>query len=126
MKRLEILPPDAETAALSTTQLLAHLNDESYYLRGRVIAGLGRRLQESSEVFTAVLTATQDPTNRQTPFFGFIMVSWLGVIAILENGSDLQKNVLKQLLENWPKQELEDLRVYLADTELPLKEFLPQ
>lgn len=125
MSHSEIMPPDEETAALPTAQLLAHLSDTSYYLRGRAIAGLGKRLREAPEVFAALLAAAQNPANRQTPFFGFIMVAWLSVITVLENGSAEQKAALKAVVQRWPPQEQEDLRAYLADTDLPVAEVLP-
>lgn len=126
MNRVDLLPPDEETAALPTPQLLAHLDDESYYLRGRVLAGLGKRLQESPEVFAAVLAATQAQKNRQTPFFGFIMVAWLGVVTILENGNAAQKGALKDTLQGWSQQEREDIQAYLSDTDLSLAEVFPR
>lgn len=122
MSQVDILPVDEETNSLSTSELIAYLNDESFFLRARVIVGLGKRLRESSEAFHALLLATQDPKNRYTPFFGFIMVSWLGVITIMENGNVEQKAILKGVLKEWSSQEREDLQAYLADTDFPLAE----
>lgn len=120
MSALEIIPPDEETAALSTEQLLYNLTSESPYLRGRVLAGLGKRLNESPVVFNKVMEAIEMPENRYTAFFGFIMVSWIGIIAVLENGSETQISAVNELVKKWSPTEQEDILYHVKGTNLPL------
>jgi hypothetical protein len=120
MNTLKILSPDEETSALSTKQLLAALDDESPYLRGRVLAGLGERLHESPLVFERIIRAIKAPKNRTTPFFGYIMVSWLGVMSVLENGTKEQIHLVNQLVKEWDITEQEDLQYHLKNSGLPL------
>lgn len=121
MTKLEILPPDEQTAALPTEQLLAHLNSESPHLRARVFAGLGKRLHEGPHVFERVLDAIQAPENRLTPFFGFITVSWIGVTAVLENGNAKQVQRVANVVRQWSATEQDDLLHHLRDSGLESK-----
>lgn len=119
MSTPSILPPDEQTANLPTEQLLANLSSASPYLRGRVLAGLGPRLPGSPHLFPLLVEAIKAPENRRDVFFGFIKVAWLGVIAVLENGTPAQVDLINRLVKTWEATEQKDLRHHLNGSGLP-------
>lgn len=114
-----IFPQDEALLSRSTDNLIQDLSSDSYFTRGRALVGLGNRLSREAELADQLLMAIRSPVNRRTPFMGFVMVSWIGIIMLLSKGNENQLNRLKTVIERWPKNELDDIRSYLkTDTNL--------
>ncbi|GAB2782194.1 hypothetical protein HNQ93_002134 [Hymenobacter luteus] len=111
---------DVEAEALSTDQLISNLHHFSHHYRGRAVTALGKRLKESETVFDKILETINNPINRNSRVLGLTTVSWLGAIAVFENGNKEQIEQINSILKNWEKTEKEDLKYFLRHTGLPL------
>jgi hypothetical protein len=108
----KIFPPLPQYAKLDFADLLQHLHDESPQVRAGVIAALGGKLPQSLE---HVVLAIQDERNRNTAWFGFITVSWVGVVVLLENGDTKIHTLAKSIVHEWDTEERQHLLGWLKD-----------
>ena len=118
----ELFLADKEYDELPTAQLFVMLDNISKLIRGRALAALARRSKQDEGLVSHVLAAISNPENRDTRLMGTISVSHLGVACLFEFGSSKTRELVRQLLEDWPEPDRTDLLWFLKSQEISLDE----
>lgn len=109
------LPIDEIFNNLSDENLIKLLSKNSAIVRGRAIATLGYRI-ENSKVRQQLLDCVKNPENSQLDFFNSIKISWIAALAIIEHGDIYSKEELAEIINStWSFQQREYFGFYIKN-----------
>ena len=108
-----IFPPLPQYQTLGLEELVRRLEDNSSQVRTSALAALGANYLKDGLRY--IVAAIRNERNRKTPWFGFITVSWAGVVVLLETGDALAQQEARMLLQEWDNDEKQHLRSWLKD-----------
>ena len=108
-----IFPLLPQYESLTIDELKKLLDRDSPQVRASSLAALGSHA--SPECLLAIAEAVKDGRNRKAPWFGFITVSWVGVVALLETGQAPAEEIARKLVNEWSAEERQDLISWLKD-----------
>ncbi len=108
-----IFPLSPRYASLSLSELKQLLNDDSPQVRSNALAALGSCFP--SESWDIIAEAIRENRNRKTPWFGFITVSWVGVVVLLETENEYAQKIAKKVVDEWNEDEKQHLISWLKD-----------
>ena len=108
-----IFPPLPQYEHLNFTELVGCLGNDSPQVRASALAALGNG--PLPQGFAPITTAIHDERNRKTPWFGFITVSWVGVVVLLETGDARALELAREAVNEWPSDERRHLISWLKD-----------
>lgn len=109
----QIFPPLPQYQHLTFDELKRQLSDDSPQVRASALAALGSPPLPSNLFLIA--ETIDDDENRKTPWFGFITVSWVGVVVLLETGDAKALELAKKAVSRWPTDERHHLASWLKD-----------
>ncbi len=99
---------------MMTQDLIKEIDGAHAYKRSIILTELCFRLNSDPDLFSFIKEQIVDKSNREEVFFGFIKVSWIPVMFILElNRPDLIDEVKSLVKLNWNKDEIEGLQHYV-------------
>ena len=108
-----IFPLLPQYEGLAINELKGLLSRDSPQVRASSLAALGSHA--SPESLLAIAEAVKDERNRKAPWFGFITVSWVGVIALLETRQAPAEEMARELVNGWNPEEKQHLISWLKD-----------
>ncbi len=112
-----ILPIDDKMQAMSNEELIQLLLHKSAIIRAKAIPTLAARMNIEQSLKTYIFEAAQELRNQTSVLFGFIKVSWIAVISILQYGNQEDKEQVKRIVEQWTESEKQSIIKYLKDYE---------
>jgi hypothetical protein len=62
-----------------------------------------------------MVAAISNTQNRQTLWFGFVTVSWVGIVALLETGNAQAQQAAREIVSQWDTDERNHLLSWLKD-----------
>jgi hypothetical protein len=112
-----ILPTDDKMQAMSNEELIHLLLHKSAIIRAKAIPTLASRMNIEQSLKTHIFEAAQEAGNQTSVFFGFVKVSWIAVISVLQYGTQEDKEQIKRIVEQWTESEKRSIINYLKDYE---------
>jgi hypothetical protein len=112
-----ILPTDDKMQAMSNEELIQLLLHKSAIIRAKAIPTLASRMNTEQSLKTHIFEAAQETRNQTSVFFGFVKVSWIAVISVLQYGNQEDKEQVKKIVEQWTDSERQSIIKYLKDYE---------
>lgn len=109
----QIFPVSPAYKDLQVEELVNRLQHTSPQIRAQALAALGN--MPSATTLTPMVAAINNAQNRQTPWFGFITVSWVGIVALLETGEAQAQQAAKEIISHWDADERNHLLSWLKD-----------
>lgn len=109
----QIFPVPPAYKDLSAEELISRLQHASPQVRAQVLAALGSL--PSATTLAPMVAAITNAQNRQTPWFGFITVSWVGIVALVETGEAQAQQAAREIISKWDVDERNHLLSWLKD-----------
>ncbi|RZK16154.1 MAG: hypothetical protein EOO56_20620 [Hymenobacter sp.] len=100
-------------SALPLEELVNGLQHASPQVRAQALAALGSL--PSATTLAPMVAAITNAQNRQTPWFGFITVSWVGIVALVETGEAQAQQAAREIISKWDTDERNHLLSWLKD-----------
>ncbi|MBO2010368.1 HEAT repeat domain-containing protein [Hymenobacter negativus] len=94
-----IFPVLPQYEHLNLDELVDCLNHKSPQVRAGALAALGNSHWEQG--LAPIVKAIKDAENRNTPWFGFVTVSWVGVVALLKTGDPTAQKLAREIVQEW-------------------------
>ena len=108
-----IFPVLPQYEHLDVNELVNRLDHDSPQVRASALAALGNKAGEQS--LGTMIKAIKEERNRKAPWFGFITVSWVGVVSLLQSGDGQAQKLAREIVSEWDPDEKQHLISWLKD-----------
>jgi hypothetical protein len=110
----EMIPIYEEGISWTDLDLEENFRNKTGRGKTQLMGLLAQRSSGNSTFLDILEKEAVNEKSREEIFFGFIKLSWIPVIAVLEYGTDEAKRSLSGWLRDWTPQERDDFLAYIA------------
>src|SRR5687768_3230407 len=100
-----IIPIYEAGESLTDEELAAQFMARTGIPKSQLIGLIAKRSPSNPALLDILEQEALDAGNRKEKFFGFIKLSWIPVLAVLDHGSDDAKGKLHGWLQQWSEEE---------------------